>query len=503
MNFIHSIRTALILMLMYIGAGLWSIQLGSLNGGNLAVMWLASGIGLIIMIHMGRIAPYLVFLSSFAVNTPFYIGKAGLDAHAVLLIGLATALIDMSQSLIARNYYQQFAQSYPQENAIPATVLPRYWLQISLIPAAFTSPLLVLLQHHTGLMHHAGVLELGQSMLSLTLSDTAGILLLVPVYQSWLAKRLISTLKQAWLPLLGLTLFLLLALWLRALMILVLPIMLYIAVRYLQAGVGLALLLMSQLCVIGTAQGYGQFASGSTSWAFFNLQIFIFATMLTLQYLASMQLELKQRYQALEYEIALRTEALTEANGRLLEQATTDELTQVPNRREWQRRCAEAIVRSRRYKDPLSIIMLDIDHFKRINDEHGHLAGDLLLKCLSQRCSKNLREIDTFARWGGEEFVILLPETDEAHALIVAEKLRHAVGTEPILSEGQTPISITISLGVTSLSMIDLTLDDLLRRADEALYAAKSAGRNCAISYAQLRTHFLHADPDADPNPEA
>ncbi|WP_198314481.1 GGDEF domain-containing protein [Chitinibacter sp. GC72] len=216
-----------------------------------------------------------------------------------------------------------------------------------------------------------------------------------------------------------------------------------------------------------------------------------------------MQRELKQRHQALEGEIALRTEALTEANGRLLELATTDELTQVPNRREWQQRSSEAIVRSRRYKDPLSIIMLDIDHFKRINDEHGHLVGDVILKRLSQRCSKNLREIDTFARWGGEEFVILLPETDEAHALIVAEKLRHAVCAEPILSEGQTPISLTISLGVTSLSMIDLSLDDLLRRADEALYAAKAAGRNCTISYAQLRTHFLHSDPDAGKKPAA
>ncbi|WP_157314749.1 hypothetical protein [Chitinibacter sp. GC72] len=207
MNLIHSIRTSLILMLMYIGAGLWSIHLGSLNGGNLAVVWLASGIGLIIMIHMARIAPYLVFLSSFAVNTPFYIGKATLDLQAALLIGLATALIDMSQSLIARHYYQQFARSYPQDTVIPTTVLPRYWLQISLIPAALTSPLLVLLQQYTGLMHHASTQELLRTMFSLTLSDTAGILLLLPVYQSWRANRIISTLKQAWLPLLGLLQF--------------------------------------------------------------------------------------------------------------------------------------------------------------------------------------------------------------------------------------------------------------------------------------------------------
>ncbi|QLI80231.1 diguanylate cyclase [Chitinibacter fontanus] len=488
----HTAITPLLLMLMYIGLGFFSIQLGSLNEGNLAVVWLASGAGLILMLRLGRIAPYAVLLSSFAVNTPFYIAKDSLSVRVALLCGLTTAAVDTLQSYLAQRQYQQLLLTEKGDIWPASHRLPIHWLRIGLLPCALTMPALILLQHSIGLMQSGTPSEMIRSTLSLIMGDTAGILLMLPLYQCWLSRRLMHTLRRAWLPMLGVTVFTVIAIFFyKYLMVLSLPIMLYIAVRYLQPGVSIALFIMTQLCVVGTAMGYGQFANASSALAFFNLQLFIFAIMLTMQYHASTQASLQRRQGELEQQIQARTQELISANAQLLELASTDDLTQVPNRREWQKRCAEAIVRSRRYKQPMSIILLDIDHFKKINDRHGHLIGDLVLKRISQICVSKLRTIDTFARWGGEEFVILLPETDQQQATIVAEKLRKTIEAEPLNFEGSQAIRATISLGVTALSMIDLTLDDLITRTDEALYAAKANGRNCVINSDTMSTSYL------------
>jgi diguanylate cyclase (GGDEF)-like protein len=134
-------------------------------------------------------------------------------------------------------------------------------------------------------------------------------------------------------------------------------------------------------------------------------------------------------------------------------------------------------MRARRYNQPLAAIMIDIDHFKQVNDTYGHAAGDEVLRTVAWRCKKAVRQIDILGRYGGEEFTTLVLNADLQGVLIVAERLRRCIAETPIDSS-QGPIQITISLGVVILDQDCKNLDDLLHRADQALYAAKQAGRN-------------------------
>jgi diguanylate cyclase (GGDEF)-like protein len=157
--------------------------------------------------------------------------------------------------------------------------------------------------------------------------------------------------------------------------------------------------------------------------------------------------------------------------------ADHDPLTGVANRRFFLGRFTQEFARARRYERPLSMISFDIDHFKRINDKHGHAAGDEVLKSLCVTCAKLLREVDLLGRLGGEEFAVLLPETALEGAHLIAERLRQFVARQVVTVKNQT-IQCTISAGVATLLAADTMIDDQLRRADEALYRAKNGGRN-------------------------
>ncbi|MFQ5615751.1 MAG: diguanylate cyclase [Anaerolineales bacterium] len=166
-----------------------------------------------------------------------------------------------------------------------------------------------------------------------------------------------------------------------------------------------------------------------------------------------------------------------QAEKKLRYLAITDSLTGIFNRRHFFELAERELERARRYNRLLSIILLDIDHFKWVNDTYGHATGDQALQALTTQCQESLRESDIFARYGGEEFVILLPETDLEQAQQVAERIRKEVADLSIHTAGNT-VSITISLGVASLVDREMTLDKLLARADKALYASKEGGRN-------------------------
>jgi diguanylate cyclase (GGDEF)-like protein len=121
--------------------------------------------------------------------------------------------------------------------------------------------------------------------------------------------------------------------------------------------------------------------------------------------------------------------------------------------------------------------MLDLDHFKRINDTKGHLAGDQVLRDVAQRLKDCLRPYDVLGRYGGEEFVVLLPDTSLEQSLVVAERIRYAMCRAPFDIKGD-PVTLTVSLGVSCSNGNDLELNDLIKRADEGLYKAKDAGRD-------------------------
>ena len=162
--------------------------------------------------------------------------------------------------------------------------------------------------------------------------------------------------------------------------------------------------------------------------------------------------------------------------GRLEEMATTDHLTGLLNRQASELLFEQAAREFKRRPTPLAVLLLDIDHFKAINDRHGHLAGDRVLEAAARLLRGSVREADVLCRWGGEEFLVLLKGCDATCAGTLAEKLRQAMAAAPIVAEG-SEVAVTLSVGMTSYGPSD-TPDSALARADEALYAAKEGGRN-------------------------
>lgn len=171
---------------------------------------------------------------------------------------------------------------------------------------------------------------------------------------------------------------------------------------------------------------------------------------------------------------------LTRADNRRLEElATRDPLTGLLNRRALLERLSAEVDRCRRFDKPVSILLLDLDHFKTINDSAGHLVGDDVLRQVAVLLDTAARTVDVVARYGGEEFVVILPETTPDGALIFAERLRERIGTYPFDVGGREPLHLTTSIGVASFPSPRVeSMEDLFARADEALYRAKSSGRN-------------------------
>jgi diguanylate cyclase (GGDEF)-like protein len=170
--------------------------------------------------------------------------------------------------------------------------------------------------------------------------------------------------------------------------------------------------------------------------------------------------------------------------NQLEEQANTDSLTGCESRRYFLENAEKEFLRIRRYGGEMSMLMLDLDHFKNINDRYGHQVGDTTLKKLVAICHELLREVDVIGRLGGEEFAIMLPKTGSGLALEVADRLCKAVSEVEIpLNDTASPFHFTTSIGVASLTEADHHIDEIINRADSALYKAKRAGRNRACAW--------------------
>lgn len=169
--------------------------------------------------------------------------------------------------------------------------------------------------------------------------------------------------------------------------------------------------------------------------------------------------------------------ALNQAQQQLQTQALTDELTGLSNRRQVMTRLEQEFHRAIRVREPLCVISLDIDHFKRVNDTYGHQFGDLVLRQVAARMQASLRTYDTVGRVGGEEFLIVAPASPAEEAVSLAERVIASISSEPMV-DGNTSITVTASAGVAVIGGNDAEADDLLRRADRSLYEAKASGRN-------------------------
>jgi diguanylate cyclase (GGDEF)-like protein len=211
------------------------------------------------------------------------------------------------------------------------------------------------------------------------------------------------------------------------------------------------------------------------------------------QQIDASQISLHRAHGELEQRVESRTAELVEANQKLLREiaerkhieqileqtSRTDYLTGVLNRRAISRRLEQVVAQTLRGAKRFCIILLDIDHFKQVNDRHGHQAGDQVLKHCVEKLQNCMRESDELGRWGGEEFLILAPETELAEAQNLAHRLCHELAKSSYVYQ-QDEISVTASFGVTSYHKGE-NLGSCLRRTDEALYDAKAAGRNCVV----------------------
>jgi len=173
-------------------------------------------------------------------------------------------------------------------------------------------------------------------------------------------------------------------------------------------------------------------------------------------------------------------------NARLYKTATIDKKTRLYNHGFFQNRIMEEIERAERYHTDLALILLDLDHFKKINDTYGHLKGDEVLIKVAETIKKQVRTFDIPARFGGEEFTVLLPETDENCSYVVAERLRKSI-EDLKFSNSKGTFNITASLGVSNfIHSVNMTEDILIEQADRALYQAKEKGRNRVVTYQEI-----------------
>lgn len=183
-------------------------------------------------------------------------------------------------------------------------------------------------------------------------------------------------------------------------------------------------------------------------------------------------------------DVATNRRQLQAANRELQRLSSTDRLTCLYNRGHWEEMLRQEYARHRRYDSGAALVMFDIDHFKAINDRHGHQAGDAVIRQAADLIRQNMRDSDVAGRYGGEEFVVLLPDTDREGALIFAERLRRSIEAHQVIHE-HAQIRFTVSLGIADLNMPTHSHVQLIEWADSALYASKAGGRNRSTIYQQ------------------
>jgi diguanylate cyclase (GGDEF)-like protein len=215
---------------------------------------------------------------------------------------------------------------------------------------------------------------------------------------------------------------------------------------------------------------------------FFTSIVFIIIITFTISSIYARELNIRKLNRTLEKKVHKRTKELRDANKRLTEISTIDYLTNIPNRRYFFESGSKYFYLAKREESDLSIICIDIDHFKKINDTYGHNIGDEILKLIASTINTYVRKSDILARIGGEEFTILVNNMNEEKAFVFAEKIRTHI--EKLTYENNDiKIKVTISLGISQMKKDDNKLDSIILRADKALYAAKELNRNNTVIY--------------------
>lgn len=262
--------------------------------------------------------------------------------------------------------------------------------------------------------------------------------------------------------------------------VLLFPFVVYAATRLTPQAATVVVAFFATAMLYVTKSGQQPFGAMPVSETVLQVQQFVFFMTITAMALSALLSQQRAHARELESRVQERTVELRRANERLEALTITDALTGLHNRRALYRILQQELERSLRHGHPLAVVMFDLDRFKQVNDRHGHVAGDAVLRHVAGVAARAVRTTDALARYGGEEFVVLAPETDAKHALQLAERVREAVAGSPTPFE-QQQIAITASFGVATLHPGDAEPDTLIARADAALYRAKAAGRNCVV----------------------
>lgn len=456
---------ALLLMLAYVAFGYVGIHYAAFPGTFFAQVWLSSGIGLIMFSLLRRRAIPLVWFSSFLINGPHaFMDLPDNGLLATLALSLFSPSFDTLQSFLVWRLWR-----LDYEIRFSRLGLQRFLVAI-IIGVSTSIAGIALLHLAVGLI---GIDELATRFAMMALSDMQGLFLVVPL---WLALRHNSFATIAF-PLvfsaLAIPIPLLLARFEPSLAALLFPLVAFIIIRLRFVGAALSVAGAGGSIVLLVILGMDplHFGEGVEAFSRWSLIVLALGTPLLLM---GVVLDDNLDYQShLEARVAERTQALQDALAAANILVITDSLTQAFNRRHMETLVHDEVERAQRYHQSTALIILDIDYFKAVNDNYGHPMGDKVLRRVSDILSENLRQSDALGRWGGEEFLILLPQINVAAATNVAEKLRQAIFT----AEFGLDEPLSISLGVADLQRGE-SAGDWIKRADQALYDAKHLGRN-------------------------
>ncbi len=443
--------------LAYYALARFGMAIFALKPANITLLWLPSGMALAMCLHWGYRAVPFITLASLAAN---FDGMAAASSPAHLAHTMVAALTDGMAGALAM---AMFRRVLPGGLARAADLLP-FIVYVCLVPTALSSAILAANLAAGG---YIGWHEAGALARVLVLADSLGLLLVYPAYQGWRQRRNEPPLQAQ--PLLAATaavLALLLAgrAGMSGMEYFIFPVLLVLSFHTTLLGLSAASALTIVLVMAAAAHHAGPFDAADGDGAF-RMAAFAFSSALTL---------LGAALQHGQLEHSERTRRLWQ------DAAEHDALTGLPNRRLFMPKVQMEHQRSLRSGKPYAIAMLDLDHFKAVNDRYGHAGGDRVLDAVAAVLRDNCRMIDTPARVGGEEFAILLPECSGAQARPFLERLRGKLAALEIFIADQR-VSVTVSIGIASYSGPHDTADAVAARADRALYGAKQAGRNCSI----------------------
>jgi len=439
---------------LYFLCARFGMLLFSLQPSNITLLWLASGVGLVLVLRFGLISLPVVMLASFSAN---YQGMTSAEVSDPLLHLLVAALADTFSAWLAARLLRW---RLPDGLQRVADLVP-FSLYVCFIPTLLCALILVLNLSIGGYILHQ---EAAVLIRHLVLADSLGIVLIYPLYQSW-PQQCPPQRQWGWLlAIMGLCVLVLGLSYngLSGCIYFILPLLLVLIFRIASGGVYLVLLLVVAAILALSARDLGPFRALSQHEAHFMLLGFVFST-------AFVCLSLTLYYRQLQE---------ADASIRLWQsEALHDALTGLLNRRGFTPLLTSEFQRVARSLRPSVFVLLDLDHFKTVNDKFGHLEGDLVLQVVARLLTTNLREIDQSARIGGEEFAILLPEATAEQAVEVLNRIRQQLSDYPLQLAG-VPVSVTFSAGVVEFSGEDCSVEALFSAADKSLYVAKTSGRN-------------------------